>query len=177
MCSYPKGSRFLSWSAKSLKGQSKIQSFWSLGCLIVSFHAFILLHILHPARACIWKSTSSILVTIQKLSGFHFEGRKWSTGMQHRIFCCLEKWREESPFCEPQVSQEFLVGGWTTHLKNISQIGSFPQIGMKFETATQNLPRHESDDFHSIETPCICTSRHLEKIKRCNPYQLGHSLR
>ncbi len=29
--------------------------------------------------------------------------------------------------------ESFLVGGWATHLKNISQIGSFPQIGMNIK--------------------------------------------
>ena len=27
-----------------------------------------------------------------------------------------------------------LVGGWTTHLKNISQIGNHPQVGVKVKT-------------------------------------------
>ena len=29
-----------------------------------------------------------------------------------------------------------LVGGWTTHLKNISQIGSYPQMGVKIKNTT-----------------------------------------
>ena len=38
----------------------------------------------------------------------------------------------------PSVSYEkekslYLVGVWTTHLKNISQIGNLPQIGMKIK--------------------------------------------
>ena len=39
-------------------------------------------------------------------------------------------------FLLPKHSMYGLVGGWTTHLKNISQIGSFPQVIVKkmFET-------------------------------------------
>ena len=45
---------------------------------------------------------------------------------------------EQSVFFNPNISEqtdnfnETLVGGVSTHLKNISQIGSFPQVGGKY---------------------------------------------
>ena len=44
----------------------------------------------------------------------------------------------------------YLVGGWTTHLKNVSQIGSFPQIGMKINNIWNHQP-----DIHSISLRII----------------------
>ena len=34
-------------------------------------------------------------------------------------------------FCYMSPMKQHLVGGWTTHLKNIRQIGSFPQVEVK----------------------------------------------
>ena len=45
----------------------------------------------------------------------------------------------------------YLVGGWTTHLKNISQIGSFPQgSGWKFQ---KYLSCHQPDVYFYMPTP------------------------
>ena len=38
--------------------------------------------------------------------------------------------------------QNHLVGGWTTHSKNISQIGSFPQVGIKIKIFELTPPSH-----------------------------------
>ena len=38
------------------------------------------------------------------------------------------------------VKNTYLVGGWTTHLKNISQIGNLPQIGVNMK----NIWNHQT---------------------------------
>ena len=38
-----------------------------------------------------------------------------------------------TPRGEITPATQLLVGGWTTHLKNMSQIGSLPQIGVKIK--------------------------------------------
>ena len=40
----------------------------------------------------------------------------------------------------------YLVGGWTTHLKNISQIGNLPQVGVKIK----NVWNHHLVIFHAL---------------------------
>ena len=47
------------------------------------------------------------------------------------------------------LSQQYsiLVDGWTTHLKNISQIGSFPQVGMKIK----NIWNHHLEYFQIVQ--------------------------
>ncbi len=43
-------------------------------------------------------------------------------------------------------NQPQLVGGWTTHLKNISQIGNLPQVGVKIK----NVWNHHLDNLISL---------------------------
>ena len=43
-------------------------------------------------------------------------------------------------------NNNYIVGGWTTQLKNMSQLGSFPQIGVKIK----HILNHHLDNINSI---------------------------
>ena len=69
------------------------------------------------------------------------DGRKIHTGKimkKSPFFWCFQKlgipqngwFINGKPYFQ---SDMLLVGGWTTHLKNLSEIGLFPQVGMKIK--------------------------------------------
>ena len=79
------------------------------------------------------------------------------------------------------VWKQWLVGGWTTHLKNISQIGWFPQVGLKIK----NVWNHRPDDVSMVvimDLPILFNSKYFQHLrttcsKRCKFRMLPGDIR
>ena len=86
---------------------------------------------------------------------------------------CRKKWCMillvyQGTFSSLKIKENKLVGGWATHLKNMSQTGNLPQIGVNMKIYWNH---HLARRFNLLAQSELAHKRHSKEPKVCLPTQ------
>ena len=141
-------------------------------CIYVYIYTYI--NILHPQNAIsepFWGGFPKTLATIVAIrrSGMLLDFDQTTTAFQNGLQQQSKKHSLRRSTLHVSEANGELVGGWTTHLKNISQNGNLPQIGVKIK----NIWNHHLVNHTKFSLSCLGTKIIPPNLSNLNPSRQG----